>query len=89
MAKVVGVSEESRNKFRKTIIERYGSWDAYIEARYNNPLKAEQRKETARMGGEASKQSPRRYDHFTKDNAREMGLRGARARWGYEADDKR
>ena len=89
MAKVVGLSEESKKKFRKTIIERYGSWDAYIEARYNNPLKAEQRKKTARMGGEASKMSPKRYNHFTKDNASEMGLRSARVRWGYEADNKR
>lgn len=89
MAKVVGLSEESKKKFRKTIIERYGSWDAYTEARYNNPLKAEQRKKTARMGGEASKMSPKRYNHFTKDNASEMGLRSARARWGYEADNKR
>ena len=89
MAKVVGLSEESKKKFRKTIIERYGSWDAYTEARYNNPLKAEQRKKTARMGGEASKMSPKRYNHFTKDNASEMGLRSARVRWGYEADNKR
>ena len=80
MAKVVGLREESKKKFRKTIIERYGSWDAYIEARYNNPLKAEQRKETARMGGEASKRSPRRYNHFTKENASEMGLRSARVK---------
>ena len=86
---MVGLSEESKKKFRKTIIERYGSWDAYTEARYNNPLKAEQRKKTARMGGEASKMSPKRYNHFTKDNASEMGLRSARVRWGYEADDKR
>lgn len=86
---MVGLSEESKKKFRKTIIERYGSWDAYTEARYNNPLKAEQRKKTARMGGEASKMSPKRYNHFTKDNASEMGLRSARARWGYEADNKR
>ena len=46
---------EQSDKARATIIAKHGSWEAYKQQRYLDPLKAEQRSKVARLGGRASK----------------------------------
>lgn len=43
---------EKRNQ---TIIEKYGSWEAYVKKRYHNPENAEKRKRAASIAGKNSK----------------------------------
>lgn len=63
-------------KQKQTIIEKYGSWEAYVELRYRNPLKASQRRKIAQKGGRANNGKPR---GFTDP---ETARRAAFKRWG-------
>lgn len=55
-------------KRRATIIKRYGSIEEYNQQRYNDPSKAEQRKQVASLGG---KSVPAEKRHFSNPkNAR-------------------
>lgn len=57
-------------KTMATIIERYGSYEAYVRWRYHDPKKAEQRKATASIAGSAKK---KRYTFQDKDIASRAG----------------
>ena len=43
------------DKARQTIIEKYGSWEAYKAERYLHPSKAEERRQRASKAGKATK----------------------------------
>lgn len=47
-----------QEKFKQTIIAKYGSWEKYVEQRYHDPTKAEQRREQASKAGKASTHRP-------------------------------
>lgn len=42
-------------KARQTIIDKYGSWEAYKAQRYLHPSKAEERRQRASKAGKATK----------------------------------
>ena len=44
-------------KIRQTIIERYGTYEQYLEQRYRNPENAEKRRSAASKAGKASQAS--------------------------------
>ena len=57
-------------KTMATIIERYGSYESYVQQRYHDPKKAEQRKAIASKAGSAKKKS---YTFQDKDIASRAG----------------
>jgi hypothetical protein len=44
-------------KIRQTIIERFGTYEQYLEQRYRNPENAEKRRSAASIAGKASQAS--------------------------------
>lgn len=61
-------------KAYNTIVEKYGSWEAYITKRYHDPEKAEMRKRVASLGGKAAP-----YRHFRDPEvARQAGRKSKR-----------
>ena len=46
---------DKAQKDREAIIKRYGSYEAYLDIRYRNPEKAEQRSRAASIAGKATK----------------------------------
>ena len=71
-----------QEKRDKTIIERYGSLEAFKEQRYRNPEKAETRKRVASIAGKAAKK--RNYDDPIK--ASEAGKKSWENRRGQTKD---
>ena len=50
-------------KRRATIIEKYGSIEAYNQQRYNDPSKAEQRKRVSSLGGKSVPAEKRNFSN--------------------------
>ena len=50
-------------KRRATIIQKYGSVEAYNAKRYNDPAKAEQRKRVASLGGKSVPAEKRNFSN--------------------------
>lgn len=61
-------------KARQTIIDKYGSWEAYVKQRYLSPEKAEQRKQIASEAGKAKKSK------YTFQN-KEIASKAGKKRW--------
>ena len=53
-------------KRRATIIQRYGSIEAYIKKRYNDPSRAEQRRRVASLGGKSVPAEKRNFSNSAK-----------------------
>lgn len=51
-------------KALKTIIEKYGSYEAFVQQRYHNPEKAEKRAMAASKAGRASQASKNAHRPF-------------------------
>lgn len=71
----------SNEKRRQTIIEKYGSWEAYLEQRYRSPENAEKRKRAASIAGKVSAQSEKAVRPFkNKELARKANLKSQEVR---------